>query len=385
MERKIVDTVSQALLQELIESSGTERISIYLPLETKGSDVRQNPIRFKNTLNALAEQTSNREWLDHLRALENDQDFWQEQDRGLAIFSTPEAVTFVKLPFSVSEKASVSSRFHLLPLFPLLRQNSSFFILKVVLNQMQLLLGSRYGQLTEVPIEGDVFTSMDEYMDSFETTSEVQFHTVPGSSTGGGKGSALYHGHGDVTAEQKTQIRRFFDQYQRGISVLLTENPLPVVLAGVEYLLPLFRESFSPNVIVQDSISQQPDSLSGKELQEKAWECLAPTLQKEEHSERALFQELHSTKRVSPFLTDIIPLAIEGRIQSLFVKHSANEWGKYDPEKNEVHLHTEQQQNSEELWERAAQEAFRTGAKVFIIEDSDPLLDEESGAALLRY
>lgn len=385
MERKIVTTISHELVQELIESSSQEMISIYLPLETKGSDTRQNPIRFKNLLNELANQTSNREWLDKLRALEDDFEFWQEQNHGLAIFSTPESVTFVQLPITVAEQASVSSRFHLLPLFPLLQQNSSYFVLKVVLNQMQLLLGTRYGQLSEVPIEGDVFTSMEEYLDSFETNREVQFHTVPGGSTGGGRGSAIYHGHGDVTAEQKTQIRRFFDQYQRGIAELLKENSLPVVLAGVEYLLPIFRESFSTNTVAKQQIAQQPDSLSGEELQEKAWACLEPELNQEEQTERALYQDLQGSKRVSPFLTDIIPLAIEGRIQSLFIRQGAQEWGKYDPEKNEVHLHTEQQQNSESLWERAAQEAFRTGAKVFIIEESDTLLAEESGAALLRY
>lgn len=385
MERKVVITVSHDLVKELVESSGKELISIYLPLETKGSDTRQNPIRFKNLLNDLAHQTSNREWLDKLRALEEDFEFWQEQNQGLAIFSTPESVTFVQLPVTVSEKASVSSRFHLLPLFPLLQQNGSFFILKVVLNQMQLLLGSRYGQLSEVPIEGDIYTSMEKYLDSFETNREVQFHTVPGGSTGGGRGSAIYHGHGDVTAEQKTQIRRFFDQYERGVTELLQENSLPIVLAGVEYLLPIFREAFSGSNLAKEDIPVQPDSLSGEELQAKAWSCLQPDLQKEEQTERELYQELQGSKRVSPFLTDIIPLAIEGRIQSLFIRAGSQEWGKYDPEKNEVHLHTEQQQNSESLWERAAQEAFRTGAKVFIIEDNDPLLAEEGGAALLRY
>jgi len=385
MERKVVTTVSHELVQELIESSGKELISIYLPLETKGADTLQNPIRYKNLLNELANQTSNREWLDQLRALEDDFEFWQEQNQGLAIFSTPQTVTFVQLPISVTEKASVSSRFHLLPLFPLLQQNSSFFVLKVVLNQMQLLLGSRYGQLSEVPIEGDIYTSIDEYLNSFDLTQELQFHTVSGGGSGGGRGNAIFHGHGDVTAEQKTQIRRFFDQYEKGISALLQENSLPVVLAGVDYLLPIFREAFSGSNLAKGEISQQPDSLSGDDLQEMAWACLEPDLLKDEQAERAMYQDLQGSKRVSPFLTDIIPLAVEGRIQSLFIRESAQEWGKYDPEKNEVHLHTEQQQNSEDLWERAAQEAFRTSAKVFIIEADDSFLSEENGTALLRY
>lgn len=386
MELQIVESLSRELLLELLHQKGEAFLSLYLPLELKGPDTRQNPIRYKNVINSLAEQTDDRSWLDALRQLEQDITFWREQEKGMALFSTPEKVVVVKLPKAPLERANIGSRFEILPLLPFLTQEHSFFILKVNLNNMQLLLGSRFGEATEVPIEGDIYTSIEEYFESLEMTQQFRSHNIPSSTTGKGHGShdSLLHGHGDVTDDQKMLIRRFFDQYHKGIVTLLHANQLPVVLVGVEYLLPIFQESLDAVNPVQ-RISQQPDSLSPEELQKEAWKVLAPEFEQEENKERELYQELEGSNRTTPFITDIIPLAVEGRIQTLFIRKGAEAWGRYDAEKNEVRLHTERQPNSERLWERAAQEAFLTDAKVFIIENEDTLLKSEAGAALLRY
>lgn len=385
MEIQIEEMISKEFVDELLQQQGDQCITVFMPVETTGAETRQNPIRYKNLINSLMQHTEEREWLAALHALEEDLTFWQEQKKGLALFSTPQKVTLLKLPFAPQEKASIGARFEILPILSLLDEDQSFFVLKVNLNKMQLLLGSRFGEFTEVPIDGDIFTSLEDYLATFELTQELQFRTIPGSSTGGGRGGAIFHGHGDVTAEQKTQIRRFFDQYQDGLKELLSENPLPIVLVGVEYLLPIFKEAFQQNTLITDCISQQPETLSDGELRKEAWRCLQDVFGQEERKERELYQELQGTSRTTPFITDVIPYAREGRIQTLFIRKQTTVWGRYDAEKNEVRLHTEQQPNSESLWERAAQEAFLTGAKVFMIESEDPLLNSEAGAALLRY
>jgi hypothetical protein len=385
MDIQIRENVDRQFIEELLREEATHFITLYMPVETAGPETRQNPIRYKNLVNSLTQRTEEREWLQALHQLEEDPTFWQAQKQGVALFSTPKKVTVVSLPFRPEEKAQVGKRYEILPILPLLEENQSFFILKINLNKMQLLLGSRFGELTEVPIQGEIFTSLEAYLETFELTQELQFRTIPGSSTGGGRGGAIFHGHGDVTAEQKTQIRRFFDQYQAGLKELIQENPLPIVLVGVDYLLPLFREAFSPSTLIKDYIAQQPETLSEEDLTKQAWACLQQEFQQEEQKERQLYQEVLSTNRTTPFITDIIPYAREGRVQTLFIRKNALAWGRYNPEKNEVRLHTEQQPNSESLWERAAQEAFLTGAKVFMIESEDSLLNSEAGAALLRY
>lgn len=69
---------------------------------------------------------------------------------------------------------------------------------------------------------------------------QLQFHT--GTSGGGGGGRpAIFHSHGSEE-DLKEDILRYFRQIDRGVEELLKGQRAPLVLAGVDYLLPIYRE-----------------------------------------------------------------------------------------------------------------------------------------------
>lgn len=69
--------LSTDALKSLIENSASPCISIYMPMEKAGSEVRQNPIRFKNLMREAEkrleemgiDQDEARAWLEQANAI----------------------------------------------------------------------------------------------------------------------------------------------------------------------------------------------------------------------------------------------------------------------------------------------------------------------------
>lgn len=83
-------------LKALVETAQSPCVSIYMPAQKAGPEVRQNPIRFKN----LIREAENRleamgmeggeaaEFLKSAHELDT-VEFWENQDRGLVILLSP--------------------------------------------------------------------------------------------------------------------------------------------------------------------------------------------------------------------------------------------------------------------------------------------------------
>jgi hypothetical protein len=74
----------------LVERHQERCVSIYMPTYKAGPETRQNPIRFKNMMKQaeaqLQELDASLNLLQPALELDNN-DFWQHQDEGLAIFA----------------------------------------------------------------------------------------------------------------------------------------------------------------------------------------------------------------------------------------------------------------------------------------------------------
>ena len=98
-------------LKSLIENSASPCISIYMPMEKAGPEIRQNPIRFKNLMRE-AEQRLEEMGIDHNQAMTwleqanaiDSPEFWEENHgEGVAIFISPEVFRYYQLPVDVEE------------------------------------------------------------------------------------------------------------------------------------------------------------------------------------------------------------------------------------------------------------------------------------------
>jgi hypothetical protein len=115
-----------------------------MPTQRRGSEIEQNPIRYKNLVtdieNQLLDEGMRRpevqELIGPLKGFQQPADsqvidFWRYQSDGLAVFRSPERFVSYRLPYAFDELAVVGDHFHVKPLIPLLSDNTRFCVLAI--------------------------------------------------------------------------------------------------------------------------------------------------------------------------------------------------------------------------------------------------------------
>ena len=385
-----MDILTRNDLVSLSERRNGWHVSIFLPTHRAGPETQQDPIRLKNLLGQAEE------WLldaglrtpeamarlEPASRLVQDGTFWQHQSDGLAVFVSSEVTYHYRLPLDFEELVVVADRFHLKPLLPLLSGDGSFYILALSQNDVRLLQGTRY-RVGRVDLEGAP-TSLAEALRFDDPDKQLQFHTATGPTGGKGGRPAAFHGHGGATKDDKVDILRYFHKVDKGLQELLAGEQAPLVLAGVDYLLPLYREANTYSHLVEEGIEGNPDQLSAEELHQQAWAIVRPHFLKEREVAADRFRQLAGTDNASDKLALIVPAAHHGRVDTLFVAVDHEQWGAYDPETNEIRLHQEVEPGDQDLTDFAAVQVLLHGGSVYAV-SAEQMPVEASLAALFRY
>jgi len=388
-----VTLIDKSELEVLAAQYGGPCVSLYMPTHRAGPDVQQDAIRLRN----LADQTEEplaaagmrtpdiRTLLGPVRELEVSNTFWQHQADGLAVFVSDALMRCYRLPLRFEELVTVSDRFLTKPLLPALSRDARFFILALSQGSVRLLRGTQY---SVAPVTlGDVPRSLDEALRYEDPETHLQWHMGERADPRTGH-EAMFHGHGFLSADDsKERILRFFHKLDVGICEVLGENRrAPVVLAGVDYLLPIYREASNPPTLVDDAIEGNPDALGHKELYEAAWRIVEPIFTQEREQAAALYERLagQEDERACADVRDAVIAAYEGRVDTLFVATDVQRWGTYAPEDCRVEEYWEPAADRHNLLDLAAVYTLSNDGEVYAAEAKNvpgpgPL------AAILRY
>ncbi|MEJ2207851.1 MAG: hypothetical protein P8129_02305 [Anaerolineae bacterium] len=374
-------------------------MSIYMPTHRAGDQIQQDPIRLKNLLGRAEEELLERglrrpaaeALLQPARDLLPDQLFWQNQADGLALFCTDDAFYAFRLPFAFEEQVVVTRRFHLKPLLRLLSGDGRFLILALSQDRVRLLQGTRYA-VGEVDLEG-VPHSLAEALRLEDPEQRLQWHTTTGPPHGqggaptagtGAERSAAFHGSGAPSEDQKDRILRYFQKVNAGMSDLLADLRLPLVLIGVDYLLPIYRQANTYRYVVEEGVEGSPDDVDAAELHQAAWNVVAPLLARQRQEAADLYRQLEHTERASGALEEVIPAAHYGKVDALFVALGLERWGTFDPKVNRLAVHEEAAAGDEDLLNLAAVQTLLHDGTVYAVE-SEQVPGDHPLAALFRY
>ncbi|CAN0429660.1 unnamed protein product, partial [Scytosiphon promiscuus] len=83
------------------------------------------------------------------------------------------------------------------------------------------------------------------------------------------------------------------------------------------------------------------------------------------------FKKLDGTERTSSNIEQILPAAIQGKIDTLFIQKNEDIWGIYEPKKNSVRVDKELLPSNVSLLNKAAMKTFMNGGKVYLMEKED--------------
>lgn len=386
-----LDTINREEIQKLIELQDSQPcVSIFMPTFRAGVETQQNPIRLKNLLRTVHERLVETGMeaaeatglMAPVRELVDDQAFWQTASDGVAIFRSPEELRVYRLPRAFNELAVVENRFYLKPLFSFLADEGQFYVLAISLKSIRLILASHYGA-REMEIPG-VPQSLQEALGDL-TRQSSQFQAATASSRGVSR-SPIFHGHGTGEDNLKAEMQQFFNLADKALMKHM-DRGLPVVLAGVEYLLPRYKDTTEHPRVLEEGLTGNAEGLSPEELREKAWEIVEPVLTAERRKAAERYGDLLASGRASSRYEDVLQAAHDGRIDTLFVARGVRLWGAYDESTRKVTLAPEQEVQKDgqrDLIDIAAVQTFLNGGTVYSVPRED-VPEGQAMAALFRY
>ncbi len=376
-------------LKELVEQPQGICVSIYMPTYPAGPETRQNPIRFKNLLREAEAKLDELGISDPSRLLQPAADIteedWQHQDQGLAIFLADGFFRSYRLPIPCDELVVVSEQFHLKPLMPLLTRDSEFYVLALSQQEIRFFEATRYG-IHAVEIEG-MPKSMDDALQYDETAKAGQFRisTSKGGTANSAQQAGSFHGQGSPDRDDiKQDILQYFHIVDHALHEFLRDKRAPLVLVGVEYLLPIYREANNYGHLLEEGVTENPEILKPAALHAQVLPIVEPYFSQAEQAAIEHYQEMTTTGKTSADPKEAIPAAYYGRVEQLFVAVGVQQWGNFDPQAMELQMHADAEPGDEDLLNAAAVQTLLNGGKVYAVEP-EKVPDAAPLAAVFRY
>jgi hypothetical protein len=384
-----MDTFTSTNLRELLTDHAPPCVSVYLPTHPAGSEGQQDPVRLKNLLNQAEQElaagwmraTEARDLLQKARDLPADPTYWDARSRGLAIFVSPDTFEPYRLPLTFQESVTVDERFVIRPLLPLLNANERFFVLALSQNKVRLFEADRHHiKRVEVP---NLPPDMEEALDYVPVDRGSQTHSAMQGARG--KQAAVFHGQGGKAEAHKDDLHQFFRLVDAALRPRLRDERVPLVLAGVEYLPPIYREVTSYPHVCDPALYGNCDYLTEHELHERVWPVAEPVLsaQRCETAQR-IRHALDSADGATDDLKKILTAAHAGRVDTFFVRDGAQEWGEFFEAIGRCERHDQRQPGDRDLLEMAATATLLHHGTVYAV-GKDEMPTSKAAAARLRY
>jgi hypothetical protein len=381
-------------IKTLAQPTQSPSISIFLPTHRAGQETRQDPIRFKNLLRQAEVSLLERglgprdvnALLQPAQALLDDTLFWQHQRDGLAVFIAPEDFHLYHLPFRVEEQVIIAQSYYVKPVLPLFTHNGHYYILAISQDDIRLFEGTRYS-VGQIDLPEGTPQSIEEALKFDDPEKQLQFHSGTSPSSGqGGIRAGMFHGHGPGDEEQKERIERYLNLVDAGLKTIFRQERAPLVLAGVEYLLPIYQKVSEYAHIMPAGVTGSPAQLRPEELQERAWAVVEPHFRQETEQVMEQFRQLAINGKATDSIEEIVAAAFYGRVDKLLLAVDTPVWGAFDPETGKITHHQASQSREDDLalLDFAAVQTLQKDGQVYALTQAE-MPTGSPAAAILRY
>ena len=319
-----MELLTNELIQELLAVDQSTCLSLYMPTHKKHPENLQDSILFKNLVQQMEESLMQKysaaevqKYLEPVKALINDNDFWNHTLEGLAVFSTKGIFKVVGLHKSVEELAMVADSFHTKPLRQYLQSVDNFHVLCLTLDDIRLFEGNRHS-LFEVELTADIPETITEALGDDLTDKQT---TVEGYGGIGGKSSPTFHGHGGRKVETEKDAEKFFRVVAGTIHEHYSKpSGWPLILAALPEHQSLFHKVSKNPLLLSKGIYINPSSVSPEKLANMAWETMEPEYNLKLDSLVARFEQARADGKGSDDYKEVAVAAVEGRIDTLIVE-----------------------------------------------------------------
>jgi hypothetical protein len=365
-----VDIPTRADLESLIHDRGPARVSLYLPTTPLTQQAQADRVAFRNLAGEALAQLADHDKRE-VRALEellldlvDDDDFWDTQANGLAVFATPAGLRSFRLPTRLTSLAEVSDRFHIKPLLRVMTVPQSAFVLALTADSVRVI---------------EVFPDMPAHA--------VKVEGMPkDAASAAGRASIKERSpSGRIQGAEGMKVR--LGQYARKVDQALREflagRDLPLILVATEPLLSIYRLVQSYPHLAATAVTTNPDAMSDGELAASARAVLDELFREELDGIRGLFEQRKGEHRTTTDVAQAARAATYGAVQKLLVDIDEVLPGTV-AEDGEITLAAGPSAASYGVVDEIAGRALLTGARVLGVRRED-IPGGGSLAAILRY
>ncbi len=319
-------------LKQMLGSDGP-CLSVYLSLSTApaAQGAKTNSLQWKEAIGALQGKTD--QWGAEGRELaESVADFdaltngLELRGKSLAVFRSKNLFQIAFLQEATASRAELGPQFYIRPLLPELVKDKLFYLLALSQNNVRMLRCTLTSS-DEVPLTTGTTTSFSTYQDSVKPDHDQVNRTSAGPGSGSSKGAV-----GTTNTERETKdeyLHHFFKQINTGVNEILRGKTEPLVLAGVDYELSLYKRVNSYPHLSEESVHGAPNGLKAGEMHSRAIEALAKDYEK--RLDKVLAEYDHKVGGgASNRLKDVVKAAHDGRVLHLMISDSLAPTGAFD-------------------------------------------------------
>ncbi|MGC3943698.1 MAG: hypothetical protein QM762_04020 [Chryseolinea sp.] len=370
-----VAEISRDFIMELFEHQSVPCISIYISTEQMSVDMNEqsNAIAFKAALQQAdkANEQHDKALLQRVLApgyeLLRNGDFWRSHTaKGLAFFLADGYFKHVALPSAPQTQTIVNSSFVISPLLPFIFDDEHYYLLVMSKKQSKLFRGNRFG-LTFIPLE-EMPLGIEDVVHLEEKDDENLFRT--GSSGGGG--GAVYHGTGSSRPDDKENIAMYLAEVDSTIrKEVLHDSTAPLLLAGVGYLIPIYKKVTKYTHVWDKSITGNHEYENEAKLFTAASEMMQGFFEEARKKALADYGNKSATGLTAHIIDDIVRAAYYRRIDTLFVSRNARLWGSFDDINDTLIVHASEGPNDHDLIDRTILKTVLSGGKVFMLDENE--------------
>jgi len=365
-----VDIPTRADLESLIHDRGPVRVSLYLPTTPLTQQAQADRVAFRNLAGEALAQLADHDKRE-VRALEellldlvDDDDFWDTQANGLAVFATPAGLRSFRLPTRLKSLAEVSDRFHIKPLLRVMTVPQSAFVLALTAESVRVI---------------EVFPDMPAHA--------VKVEGMPkDAASAAGRASIKERSpSGRIQGAEGMKVR--LGQYARKVDQALREflagRDLPLILVATEPMMSIYRLVQSYPHLAATAVTMNPDAMSDGELAASARAVLDELFREELEGIRGLFEQRKGEHRTTTDVAQAARAATYGAVQKLLVDIDEVLPGTVGDD-GEITLAAGPSAASYGVVDEIAGRALLTGARVLGVRRED-IPGGGSLAAILRY
>ena len=180
----------------------------------------------------------------------------------------------------------------------------------------------------EVGLGAGSVASYDSWMNSVQRDHNDRDRSSAGPSSGHNKAGII----APLGGEEETKnddLAHFFKQIDRGVNEVLRGHTEPLVLAAVDYELPVYAGVNSYPHLAPESVHGAPNSLKSGEMHARALDALTRWYEKK--VDDAIAEWNHRVGAgASSRLKDVVTAAHDGRVLTLLVSDSFESTGAFD-------------------------------------------------------